>query len=543
LQVEFPGVRRVVGALAFVFLGACSGGGGNDSARNIHLSTSSLAFSATATDTSAPAPQVVTVTFSEGVTNITALHTGSAIDRVDVALNGTSAQLTVVPASPTAIGAGAFRGTIAVTAYFCGDANCSRLEAGATQAINTSYQVSPVVNEVAPKVAVAGTEGTAIIRGVGLQGFAVQGVRFGSTAATEKTDTSGTEIRAKFPALTAGSYPVTLDIPTHTGPITSTATLVVVDPVTHAAQALAWPGAVTAVYSLEYDALRGAVFAATDTGGGQIVRYAYASGAWQPATSVSIANLKDATLTTDAAQILAITTTAVTPIDAATLALGTPVAAPSMPENSFLKTIAMMNTNQALITTGIASSTSTPVYAYTVRGGTLVQLSTVLDNATARSSANGATVALIQGDPTLTTAPVFYSASASTGLISATAISLNQNAVPPAIDRDSTRLVLNGTNVYKGDSTLLGKLPDTTAGAVLRPDGKRVYTYDTAVNAVRVFDVSADTASDQALTPLGDPVPLAAAPGSAIRMTITPDANTLFIAGSTQLVVQPTPAL
>src|SRR5690606_5240673 len=157
------------------------------------------------------------------------------------------------------LGAGAFKATIAITAYFCGDAACSRLEAGETQTVNATYQVSPVVNDVAPKAAVAGTSANVVIRGVGFSGVSVQGVSFGTTAATSITVVNDTEIRATHPELTAGSYPVTLDIPSHVGPITSTATLVVVDPVAHAAQALAWPAAVGSVYALEYDVLRDAV--------------------------------------------------------------------------------------------------------------------------------------------------------------------------------------------------------------------------------------------------------------------------------------------
>ncbi|HKE94103.1 MAG TPA: hypothetical protein VKB34_07340, partial [Povalibacter sp.] len=55
------------------------------------------------------------------------------------------------------------------------------------------------------------------------------------------------------------------------------------------------------------------------------------------------------------------------------------------------------------------------------------------------------------------------------------------------------------------------------------------------------FDISA-TNGGNAFTQLGNPVPLTALPGSGARMTISPDGNTLFLAGSTQIVIQPTPA-
>jgi hypothetical protein len=521
---------------------ACSGGNDGDSERQISLSTTALSFKANApAEAATPAPQVVTATFGKGVANLTALHTGPAVERVEVAINGSSAQITVVPAAAQTLGAGVHRATIAITSYFCGDPACTRFEAGATQTVTASYQISPVVDEVAPRVAIAGTSATVSIRGVGFLGFNVQGVQFGTAAATSITVVNGNEIQATHPELPAGSYPITLDIPTHDGPITSTATLVVVDPVVHTPQALAWPAAVGSVYALEYDTLRGAVLAATDTGGGQLVRFAYTNDAWEPPATAPVANLRDAALSIDATRWLALTTTAITPVDPETLSLGSAVEAPSLPENSFLKSLATLNTGIAIITTGIAESATTPVYGYNMRSGDIAQFSTSLNNATARGAANGALIALIQGDPSLTTAPAVYVANAA-GSIGSTSIALNQNAIPPALDRDATRIVLNGTRVYDSSSALLGTLPDTTAAVVLRPDGKRAYTYDTDANGVLAYDIS-ETNEGEAFTPLGDAVPLVAAPGDGVRMAISADGNTLFIAGTTQLVVQPTPAL
>lgn len=543
MQFEFPGARRVVGALALLFLCACSGGDDGDSPRQINLSSTALSFSANAPDAATPASQVVTATFSEGIANLTALHTGPAIERVDVAVNGTSAQITVVPAATSALGAGLFNGTVAVTAYFCGDPACTRLEAGATQTINTSYQISPVIDQVAPKVAIAGTPSTVLIRGNGFTGFAIRSVNFGTTAATSlPAEPNPTEIQAVHPALPAGSYPISIDVPSHTGPITSTATLVVVDPIVHTAQALAWPSAVTTVYALEYDALRSGVVAATDAGGGQIVRHTYTSGAWQAPATVALPNLRDIAFSTDAAQLLAISTTALTPVNAATLALGTAIEAPSLVANSYLKTIAVLNTNIALITTGIAESTATPIYSYVVRTGQLAQGTGTLNNATARGSANGASIGFVQGDPSLTTPPPFFVANALTGAVNQNAISINQNGIAPAFDRDATRFILNGNRVFNSAGTFLGTLPDTTAAVVLRPDGTRVYAFDTAANGILVYDIS-ETKNGEAYTALGAATALIAAPGSSIKMTISPDANTLFIAGSNQLVVQPVPAL
>jgi hypothetical protein len=540
LQVEFPGVRRVVGALAFVFLCACSGGGDDEASRDIQLSTTSLAFAALATD-AAPSPQVVSASLGEGAANIAAVHSGPAIERVDVVVNGSSAEITVVPAAPAALGAGESKATIALTPYYCGDPACSRLEAGTSRTINATYQIAPVIATVAPNAAVAGTSATVSIRGVGFQGFAIQGVRFGSTPATSITVTSGTEIRATYPALVAGTYPVTIDIATLTTPAPSTATLVVVDPLTAVTQTLPWPQAVTTIRSLEYDAERRALLATTDAAGGQLARFEFTGATWQGPATAALTDVRDAALATNGAQWVAINASSVVPVDPTTLAVGTAVSVPGLPANSFLRSIALLNSNDAVITTGIAETTGTPVYSYSVRAGVATPVTGWnFANATARGSANGSSLAITQINTAQ--APGFYVASASSGQFLPTSITISQNAVLPTFDREATRFVLNGVQVFASDLALLGKLPETTAAVVLRPDGKRAYTYDSTANALLVFDIS-ETKSGEAFAPLGDPVPLASAPGSNIKMAISADATTLFIAGTTQLVVQPTPAL
>lgn len=533
--------RRVAGVALLLSLCACSGSGDdNETSRQIDLSTHSLAFSAAAPNASAPAAQTITASFSTGVANLSVVHTGQGIAEVTTAVTGTTAQIVVTPSEPATIGAGQFTGTIAVTAYFCADAACSRLESGESQTVTAKYQISPIVDFVAPNVATAGVSATAVIRGAGFNGYAIQAVKFGDTAATSMTVVNDTEIRATYPALTAGTYPVSLEIPTHEGTLSGTATLIAVDPVVRTAQALAWPGVVTAVKSLRHDSQRDALLISTDIAGGTLVRYAHAGGAWGSATTAALANLQDIALSTDGAQLLALTRTHVTPLDPVTLAPATAIAAPSLPASSFLKNLDVANNNLALVTTGIAESKATELYTYIVRTGVMTKLTSTFNNASTGSSTNGAVIGLVQGDPTLTTAPVAYSYTAASGAFSSTGVTLNQNSIAPVLDRDATRWVLNGVNVYGADFALLGKLPSTTLAVSLRPDGKRAYTYDSAAAGILIFDISA-TRNGEAYTALGAATPLAAAPGAGAKMIISADGSTLFIAGTTQLVVQPTP--
>jgi hypothetical protein len=539
---HLPGFRRVAGVLLSVSLAACSGGGGGagEASRRTDISTSTMAFRAASPAAATPAPQVVTATFGADVANVAVIHTGTAIANVTSVLNGRTAQITIEPRAPAQAGAGALTGTVAITGYFCADANCTRVEAGNSQTVNVSYQISPVVNFVAPYVGVAGVSTTATLRGAGFLGFAIRGVTFGTTAATATTVVSDTELLTTFPALAAGTYPVQLDIPTHEGAVPSTATMVVVAPPAYAAQALTYPTAITAVRSLVYDAERAALLVGTDAGDGTILRYPYTAGTWGAPASVAVGQLQDTTLSINGAQLLAATRTGITPVDPTALTLGTAVAAPAPTADSFVKNVAITNTNTAIVTTGVARSESTKVYAYNVDPATFVESGTLLNNATPGAPRNGGIVMLITGDPSLTTAPSMFAYSATTNAIGATTIALNQNSIAPVLDRDGTRLALNGLNVYGGDFAFLGTLPATTLAVAFKPDGTRAYTYDSAAGTVLTFDTSV-TRSGAALPQVGAAVPLAANPGAGVKMTISPDGGTLFFAGATQIVIQPTP--
>jgi len=157
-------------------------------------------------------------------------------------------------------------------------------------------------------------------------------------------------------------------------------------------------------------------------------------------------------------------------------------------------------------------------------------------------AANGSGAYLIQGDPSLTADVQAAKYSTASNSIGSAVTSLRQNTIAPAISRTATRLVLNGTRVYDAAEAFLGTLPATTAAVALKSDGSRAYTYDPTAGGILVFDVSVDR-DEAAYAALGAVVPVAGDPGPNVKMILSPDGRTLFLAGGTQLVVQPTPAL
>lgn len=521
-------------------LAGCGGGSGGDESTRTEISIDAISFKANAPDAATPAAQVFTATFGSDIAHLAVVHSGNAINNVTSTMDGRTATITVQPAAPSAIGPGAFIGAVAVTGYTCADPTCSKLAAGTTSTVSINYQISPVVQLVAPYVETAGVADEVVLRGIGFNSFNVQTVRFGDVAATSITAVNSTELRATHPALPAGSYPVRLVASNFEGDITTNATLVVVDPPAYAATTLSYPTAITDLRRIIYDAERRALLAVTDAGGGSIVRYPYTGAAWGAPTEVT-AGLNDIALSAKGATLYGISPTALVPVDPVTLTSGTAVTAPSLATGAFLKNIVVGNDDVGLITTGIAGSTSTTAYLYFSVANAVIQQSNSYNNATPAMAANGTGAYLIQGDPTLANdVPGAKYSTSGNSFINATTV-LRQNTVSPVISRTANRFILNGTRVYDATEALLGVLPNTTAAVVLKPDGTRAYAYDTA-GGIHVYDVSVDR--DEAAYPaLGALVPVAGDPGSNPEMIISPDGGTLFLAGSSRIVVQPTPAL
>src|SRR5690606_8071664 len=166
-------------------------------------------------------------------------------------------------------------------------------------------------------------------------------------------------LRVKFPALPAGSYPLQLDASGHQGAIPSTATLIVQAPQALAADVLAHPATVGAVRAVLYDAERQALLVGTDASGGSVARYEYAGGGWSPPLVQAVSQLRDIAVSSDGRQLVVIANTTLNTLDAVTLAPGTALSAPNLPENAYLKNLALDILDRAVVTTGIGASTGT----------------------------------------------------------------------------------------------------------------------------------------------------------------------------------------
>lgn len=558
-------------------LSACGGGG---TAQQAITSTSlnSIVFTATSPDapTATPSSKTFTATVSPGTIYLTILHNATQIDNVSYTISGTTATITVTPASPASLGAGVFNSTITVTGYSCADPTCSQPVSGNTQIVNVSYQIPPIVRFVAPYVATANTAGTVIIRGQGFQQFSVAGVSFVSgattTTASSFTVLSDTEIEASYPALSAGTtYAVTIQAPTSPGTIISEANLTAVSPPGYTPASIAYPSGTPQVGKLLYDAARKALLVA-DATSDKVLRYDFSGGTW--ISSQAITGLSDIGFSGDGSQLLAVSSNAVNPLDNAvnplnptTLALGTAVIAPTpATAGTVLKNIAMGNDGSAVVTTGLPPSTSTGLYIYNACNSYSITNSLctpgfpnpqpanipALDNSTAVASEDGSLISILQGDSTQTSPPYVYQYAAASDTFSAVNVLLNQNSIAPAVSvytpanstTSTTRLVLSGTdvnnnsviNVYDGSYNLFGTLPGTTLAVALYQTATNVYafTYDSASSQVLRYDLTTSLGGGAYSPVTSKTVPN---PGAGVRMAISPDGGNIFLAGSSQIVV------
>ncbi len=544
--------RGIAALFLVTVLSAC--GGGNPQS---HVSTSnaSINFTVSSPDAATPAPQTFTAIVNPGTVSLAILDKGAAIANTTYTLSGTTAQIVVYPAAPVSLGSGLFTGTITVTGYNCSDPSCSALVSGNSQIVSVGYQIPPVVRYVAPYVAFANTANTAIIRGDGFETFPVQSVNLGPGPGLSIpfTVVNNTEIVADYPATLSAntSYLVTVTAPSSPGPIQSSANLVVVNlPNYTTSTTISYPAGTTplGVKDLLYDAQRQALLVAVDTGGGQVLRYQYSGGTWTLSASAAISNLSDIALSIDGQYLLALSQQSLTLLDPTTLAPGTVTAAPSYTPGGYFKNLAVANDGNAIITTGYPGSLPTPLYLFSARSASSGFFQTLtsptLDNATPGVSIDGSIVAIEQGDPAYVIPPNAFQYLSPSDTFASTNTIINQNGYFPAVDRGATHVVFNGGNVYDGNYNLLGTLPATTVAVALSPDGTKAYTYDAAASQILCYDLTA--------IPNGGPFPLSVSfppvtpaglpgTGSVVRMAISPDGSTLFLAGSNQIVVVTSP--
>lgn len=443
---------------------------------------------------------------------------------------------------------------------------------GQSLVVPVSMRVSRTqVNFVAPYIGVENVSGDVIIRGDNFTAVTIQNVLFDATAALSFNVVSDSEIHATFPALPTGNYAITLENDLNAN--RSFANLVITTSKSYSAGTLSYPSVSPQILAIEYDAEREAIFVVASEYDGinfntssrisnRIVKYRFNNGIYAGMTSRIIPLLQDIALSPDGDELIAITDNSVVHLDPDTLN----ALSQSFPTNrreDYLKDIAILNNGSAYITTGISGSGSSQPHIYSLIDGSF---NTYVSSecgyfATPAVSGDGSLAVLIEGP--LSPAQPLCSFSSSVNSRNTLPINAKQTSCmnsamgkcrPPALDKTASRLaVLDITytvRIYDQEYNLLGTLPDQHGVVLLSPDGTRAYTYHSN-SVLRTFDLSAPTVNG-IFQEIGTGTTLAGDPGDAldfyppnpdqvVRMTLSHDGQTLFIAGSNQVVIQPVP--
>jgi hypothetical protein len=436
---------------------------------------------------------------------------------------GNSGQVNVTPAVPSSLLAGSFSGSITVNVCV-NDSTCKTGQlTGSPQSVAVTYTIASGVdgNTVTPRVVPANVSGSVILRGAGFTG--ATSVSFGSTAASSISVVSDSEIDASYPALAAGTYPITIN----SGGISYSASLVAFVPPLFSATSI--PGASSAI-QVQYDAQRAALLVLNPGAApnDQLQRYAFdgTSGTWGSPTQVPLQNATQFALSSDGTHVLVLVqdlqSASVLELDPVTLQQ---TATTTLSHVTDTCGLALANDGNAIIGVpasaglifGAFSGISTPTSAQNICPSV--------------ASGNGAIVALNGVD---------YLASKET----VTAPGTTGSSADLAGDE-----FISGNRVLDQNGQIRGYL--STSFNVVNWAGTRAYGYTadpiSCSPTLTTFDLTA--------TPSGSPNPQYPVVGSPITLPtsclngtnfgytleITPDGATVFIARPDDLVVQPVP--
>jgi hypothetical protein len=485
-----------------------------------------------------------------GVLYINIVVSGPAvlsIGSLNVGAGSNSGTAQILPQFPWALGAGTFTST--VTIHACqGDQTCRTGELmGSPQVVNVTYTIPSSLGNIPninPFEVASGVSGDVVMRSSAFVSMtAPSSVSVGSNAAVAFTHPDPTTFTLTYPALPAGSYPIT------TNNHDSLGTLTVVDVPAFGAASLPYPATPGGVSDVVYDADLQALIVTTrnaDSSTNQLLSYGYSNGVWSAPAATTVPGLR---------HLVPVVNWSSTPLshDYMLVSEGSityyhagytppPVFGPDI-----LTGVAYSNADYYVITHEDTSSTTVGIETFEGPGGVILtqRLPTpatagaFLQPAVA-GSADGSRIVILPGSGA--TAKI-TSYDSTHELLSDTAVVFNHNGTGrvPALDRRATRIVVSNdtaTNVYDGSFNLLGTLPPSTQAYVLNSAGTRVYTYD-GTPQILAFDVSS-TANGGAYAPLGAPVPVSSV-GTSPRMSISLDDRTVFVAGTARAIVRPVP--
>jgi len=523
----------VVGMISAILSG-CGGSGSMGSTQGsnqgaVSFSANAVSFNAAGPFAQAPPTQTITGTVT-GVTsgtlyiNVTANAPNSFFSVTTPTIAGNSGQISVVPATPFALQAGSFQGSITVNVCL-NDPTCQTGQlAGSPQLIQIDYDNASGVDgdTVTPRVVPANAAGNVILRGAGFTG--ATSVSFGSSAAASMTVVSDTEIHASYPSLAAGTYPVTIN----SGGISYTATLVAVAPPAFSATLISPPSSGIPT-EIEYDAQRAALFVSVAQASPNFAlqRYAFdeSTNTWASPTQVSLQNLVQFHLSPDGTHVLALVqnNSQANVVELDPVALQQTKSTPVSTSNAC--GFALANDGNGIV--GNCAGGQTPGFVFGTFSRTVSPMLTQTTGIHPTVASGDGSIVALDGTNFI----------ASTEMVSPT------GTVGYSADLVGDRFI-DGNGVLNQSGQLLGSVSTPVGGAnVINWAGTRVYGYTpsttSCIATLSTFDLTASPTGGQ-YPEIGTPISLAQnCDLGGDQSAITPDGNTVFILSTGAVFVQP----
>ena len=564
--------RLIVVFIIVLLTNACGGGGGGTSSSNndtFTLATSTLNFVAEYPSATVAA-QSITGTVNgniSGTLYIVITSTGNAvasISNVTIDNSTQSGTASITPVNASTLGAGTYTSTITVRACL-NDPTCSTGElTGSPKTVTVNYEVksSVQVETVMPHVVKSGVVGDVIIRGNNFITDNISNVSFDTTIATSFSIISETEIRAAYPALSAGNYVVKLS--NSSGDTSFSGSLIIIDSPNFTAASLQYPSSPGQVLTTIYDAEREVLFVAvsdfnssnfntTSRQTNRILQYQFSNGSLVSINTTVIPLLQGMALSPNGSQLLVITDKQVLHLDASNMVqTNSTTLSGTYSSSRYFKNIVVTNDGNAIITTAYIGSGSTSPYVYSIANFELTRNNlNILYNGSSGVSADGSKVIFIEGS--LSPAQPLREYSSSTGLFSRLSANENQKqcinsymgrCIYPVLDKTGNRIAIIDSSItpdiYDSSFNLLGQLPISTELVAFNAEGTRIYAYDSGTT-LRTYDLTASTVNGM-FPEIGSGTTLAGTPGTGVqKMILSADGSTLIIAGSSNIIIQPAP--
>jgi hypothetical protein len=399
----------------------------------------------------------------------------------------------------------------------------------------------PLVEFAMPGVVVAGAAGDAYIKGSGFDS-APSTVLFGGTAATAVTLESATLLRATYPAtLASGSHPIDLGLPPNALNLDRQhATLVAVDAGALPAESFASSGL---KHAAVYDDERRALYVA-NTGNETIDRYAL-NGTWTADTPLPISKLRDIALAPGGGPLLALSENALSRVDPTAWSVLDSLATPSNQSSIPNRTLGAGFDGEFLIARSDEISMSSPLLRYQPFSNTFTDepLGCCAVDRYIRSSGDGSVLymSINVGNGESAAHRYVVRTRQTEGILQSFAPSRRGLSV----SRDGGLFLLGGTRVYTAAMGPFGQLvaPEALSAGVITTDGKRAYAYSDAQTPgarLYAFDLTAPNGPGF-FQLMGSPYTLPDTVGAEPVMAASVDGKTVFITGSSRVIVQPAP--